>query len=348
MTPLERVTAVLAGRTPDRVPVCLHNFLHAVHEAGASMSAYRTDPAVVADVHLEALERYGHDCLCIDLDTTMLAEALGARAECAAGEPGRIVAPAIASLEEVKQLRPVDPNRDGRIGVLLDAIGSLARRVGKRVAIRGNCDQGPFSLACLVRGIQDFLIDLATDADNPAIGQLFEVCYASHLATHRAVKRAGAHFTSFGDSLSGPDVVAPALFARFARPYHRRLLDELAADGIVTALHICGNTTPIFDQLADYPFCGFEIDYKTDAAAAKRSIGARHVLFGNIDPSAVLTHGTRADVEAAARRLIDAWKPGGRFILNAGCAIPATAPADNIRTLVHAADKYGRYSSIGQ
>jgi uroporphyrinogen decarboxylase len=343
MTPLERVDAVLAGRTPDRVPVCLHNFLHAVHEEGASMAEYRTDPAVVANVHLAALERYQHDCLCIDLDTTMLAEAMGARAECSAEEPGRIVAPAIADLSEVDRLRPVDPQRDGRIPVLLDAIGRLSRQVGSRVAIRGDCDQGPFSLACLVRGIQQFLIDLATDPDNSAIVRLLEVCYDSHLETHRAVKKAGAHFTSFGDSLSGPDVIAPAMFARFAQPYQRGLLNELARDGIVTVLHVCGNTTAIFDQLADYPFCGFEIDYKTDALRAKRTIGAGHVLFGNIDPSAILTHGTPELVADAARRLIEVWKPGGKFILNAGCAIPATAPPANLHALVHAAVEHGQY-----
>lgn len=143
----------------------------------------------------------------------------------------------------------------------------------------------------MVRGIEDFLMDLATDPDNPAIQQLLEVCYQSHLATHRALFKAGAHFTSMGDSLGGPDVVSPKMFDRFARPYEERLVKDLAAAGIFTVIHICGDTTKILDSLAQYGFCGFELDYKTDAVKAKTTAGARHVLFGNIDPSAVIARG---------------------------------------------------------
>jgi len=44
MNSKQRVDAVIKGRLPDRVPVCLHNFLAAAREAGVSMWQYRTDP----------------------------------------------------------------------------------------------------------------------------------------------------------------------------------------------------------------------------------------------------------------------------------------------------------------
>jgi hypothetical protein len=34
MNSLQRVKAVLAGQIPDRVPVCLHNFIPAAREEG--------------------------------------------------------------------------------------------------------------------------------------------------------------------------------------------------------------------------------------------------------------------------------------------------------------------------
>ena len=92
MNSLERVKAVLAGQIPDRVPVCLHNFMLAAREAGIPMEEYRSDPEAMARAHLAALDKYGHDCILIDTDTTMLAEAMGATSECAPNEPGRIVA----------------------------------------------------------------------------------------------------------------------------------------------------------------------------------------------------------------------------------------------------------------
>ena len=90
----------------------------------------------------------------------MLAEAMGAGRDSTPGEPGHIAAPAISSLDEVDKLRPVDPERDGRIPVLLEAIRIMAAAVGGRVAIRGNCDQCAFSLAGLLRGMEDFMMDL--------------------------------------------------------------------------------------------------------------------------------------------------------------------------------------------
>lgn len=337
MNSLQRVQAVLAGQIPDRVPVCLHNFMLATREAGIPMEKYRADPQAIAQVHLQALEKYGHDCLLIDTDTTLLAEAMGAKSEWAPGEPGRIVAPAIRSLAEVDRLKVVNPDTDGRIPALLEGIRLLAKQVGNEVAIRGNADQMAFGLACLVRGIQDFLMELAAEPDSPAIVQLLQVCYQSHLAVHRALVRAGAHFTSLGDSLAGPDVVSPRMFDRFARPYEERLVRELAAEGIFTVIHICGNTSKILNSLSQYPFCGFELDYKTNAAAAKSKVGTRHVLFGNIDPSGVLARGTPEEVRRETRELISVWKPGGLFILNAGCAIPPLMPSENLRAFIETA-----------
>ncbi len=343
MNSLERVRTVLAGGIPDRVPVCLHNFMLAAREAGIRMEEYRVNPEAIARAHLQAVEKYGHDCILVDTDTTMLAEAMGARSKCAPNEPGRIVQPAIRSLDEVDRLKVINPGTDGRIPALLEAVRLMRKQIGNEVAIRGNADQAPFNLACLLRGIQEFLMELVEQPSNPRLAQLLEICYQSHLAVHQALAQAGAHLTSMGDGLAGPDVVSPRMFDRFARPYEIRLVRDLAANAIFVVIHICGDTTGILEMLCEHAPCGFELDYKTDAAKAKRIVGERHVLFGNIDPSSVLALGTVDQVREAARQLISTWKPGGRFILNAGCAIPPTTPPENIYALVGAAKEYGNY-----
>lgn len=343
MNSLQRVQTVLAGGIPDRVPVCLHNFMLAAHEAGVRMEDYRVNPEAIARVHLQAVEKYGHDCILVDTDTTMLAEAMGARSECAFDEPGRIVEPAIRSLDEVDKLRVVDPEKDGRIPAILEAVRLMSKQLGREVAIRGNADQGGFDLPCMVRGIENFLMDLLDHPDDPRLAQLMEVCYQSHLAVHRALIKAGAHLTSMGDSLASPDVTSPRLFQQFARPYEERLVRDLAADNIFVVIHICGDTSRILDILAEYDNCGFELDYKTDAVRAKQTAGQRHVLFGNVDPSGVLANGSVDEVRASTRDLISTWKSGGRFILNAGCAIPPTAPPENIRAMIETAKEYGSY-----
>jgi uroporphyrinogen decarboxylase len=67
------------------------------------------------------------------------------------------------------------------------------------------------------------------------------------------------------------------------------------------------------------------------------------VLFGNIDPSGVIARGTPAMIREKTRQLIALWKPGGLFVLNAGCAIPANTPEENLRALIATAHEEGRY-----
>ena len=59
MNSLERVQTVMAGGIPDRVPVCLHNFMLAAREADIRMEDYRVDPEAIARAHLQAVEKYG-------------------------------------------------------------------------------------------------------------------------------------------------------------------------------------------------------------------------------------------------------------------------------------------------
>ena len=43
------------------------------------------------------------------------------------------------------------------------------------------------------------------------------------------------------------------------------------------------------------------------------------------------------------RELISLWKPGGRFVLNSGCALPMSTPSENIRAFVQPAHDVGVY-----
>ncbi len=344
MNSRERVQAVLTGKIPDRVPVCLHNSHLAAAQAGISMAQYRQDPRAIAKAHLLALEMHGQDSLYLTIDTALLAEAMGAKSQQCDNEPAKVVAPAIPSLDAVDRLKVADPAVDGRLPVLVEATQIVAEQVGKEVAVRAGADQGPFDLACLVLGIDNFLTALACEPDHPGIPALLNVCYESHLALHRALIKVGAHYTSSGESLAGPDVVSPAMYERFARPHQEKMVTELAAEGIFAVIHICGDTTKILNSLAEYDYCGFEFDHKTDPLIAKQTVGARHVLFGNVDPSGVLALGTPQMVREKTRQLISAWKPAGRFVLNSGCALPSSTPAENIRAFIETAHEFGVYT----
>jgi uroporphyrinogen decarboxylase len=63
----------------------------------------------------------------------------------------------------------------------------------------------------------------------------------------------------------------------------------------------------------------------------------RAVFIGNLDPSGVLALGTPALVEEKTRELVGIFADTPRLIVNAGCAIPATTPPENLRAMIRAA-----------
>lgn len=60
-------------------------------------------------------------------------------------------------------------------------------------------------------------------------------------------------------------------------------------------------------------------------------------FIGNSDPTGVLAQGTPATVERRTHKLIDIFAHEARFILNPGCAIPASTPSENLRAMIRAA-----------
>ena len=339
MNGYERIRAAIEGRTPDRVPVMLHNFLLAAREAGFSQRRFRDDPAAITTSFIRAVETYEYDGVLIDVDTVTVAEALGVRVDHPEDQPARWLAPAIASLEAVKDLPPPDIAGFRRIRVWLDAVRRLKSHFGEEVYGRGNCDQAAFSLASMVRGPAEWMMDLVDEANREAAHRLLAYCHEAAIAFMRLMAGTGADMVSNGDSPAGPDLVSPAMYAEYAQPYERRLAQEAHALGLPYALHICGNTTRILPGMVATGADALELDSKTDVRAAREALKGRAAFIGNIDPSGVLALGTPELVEAKTRELLEVFAGVPGFILNAGCAIPAETPPANLRAMIAVAAK---------
>ena len=63
MTSLQRCMTVLQGGVPDRVPVCLENFMHAAAVAGYSVKEYCLDGEKMADAQIASWEKFGHNMI---------------------------------------------------------------------------------------------------------------------------------------------------------------------------------------------------------------------------------------------------------------------------------------------
>ena len=237
-----------------------------------------------------------------------------------------------------------DPLSSGRLCEWLEATRTLVDAIGDHVFVMGRADQGPFSIACLLRGTTQFMMDLLTE-DQKLIEDVLEYCRTISAVFAKAQKDAGAHATSIGDAFAGPNLISPDLYRQFALEPEKKLTQEVQDYGIPFSIHICGNTNGIIQDMGMTGARILEIDWMLDIKEARKLVPEDTVLMGNIDPSFPLVIGTSSDVEAAVKNVIEATG-GRRHIISSGCAMGRNTPPENFKAFIAAARKYGSYENI--
>jgi hypothetical protein len=145
----------------------------------------------------------------------------------------------------------------------------------------------------------------------------------------------------------GPPGMSPRIFDEFYWPYAKRMIDLVVNRGFKVWNHWDNDLTPNLETMravADgLPKGRIVMDFeKTDMAKAKEILGDKVCLYGNV-PSAMYVYGTPEEVDAYCKKLIEVCAPGGGYILGSECEVPWDAKPENIRAMLRAAEKYGRY-----
>jgi uroporphyrinogen decarboxylase len=333
MTGFERIQKALNGEWPDKRPVMLHNFMMAAAEAGYSMKAFRENSQNAADAFIQSAEKYKLDGIMIDFDTTLLAGAIGVHVDYPDNEPARIPKGLISSWEQMDDLEDVDISKNERVQIWLETCRLIKSHFGDEVYVRGNCDQAPFSIASMVRGAQEWLLDLMIPGKE--VLQLLEYCTKVSCQFIDLMVQTGVDMVSNGDSPAGPEMISPEMFREFALPYEKKLVEVAHGHGLPYINHICGNTDLILEDMLKSGTDGLELDYKTDIHLILKHLVESKLFIGNIDPSGVLAFGNTQTVRAKTLELLEIYKNSPRLVVNAGCAIPSETPSENIKELVN-------------
>jgi MtaA/CmuA family methyltransferase len=347
MTSLQRVICVLNGELPDRVPISILSFQNAARFAGMSVGEYCRSGQRMAEAQLAYWHEFRHDIVDIENGVAAMAEAVGCRVEYPDNEPPWIVESAIRSLDQVDTLPQVDPAGSPSLVELIRATGMLADRLGKEVCIRGESDQGPFSLAAEILGPERFLLALLDPDSRPGVERLLGYAEEQVFKLACAQAAAGSHCTLIGESLAGPDVCSPELYRRFALPYEQRLVRRLRKKNIALGIHICGNATAIVDDMIRSGASYLELDHKIEADKVRKLTADRVTLFGTLDPVELLCRGTEEEIRIQIRKDIELYAPGGGYVLSPGCTLPYDTPFENVRALVEAGRSFGVYNDRG-
>ncbi len=132
-------------------------------------------------------------------------------------------------------------------------------------------------------------------------------------------------------------------FEKFYWPSLKKTIDALIEEGFMVSLFAEGAYNERLEYIGDFPkgWVTWMFD-KTDMARAKKMIGDKCCISGNVPGSIVIT-GTPRQVKEECRKLIETCAPGGGYILAGGCTATETKNPANFRAFMEAAREYGMY-----
>jgi len=346
MTGLERCLKTLNHEIPDRIPVLPQDSHVAAYLGGVDFIDWAYDPDKRAKASIEQRERFDFDGTILCGETTILAEAAGAEVVFSKEQCPRWKAGCIDDYRQLDDMRIVDPQKDGRLSVWVDTCRQVAEAIGKEYFVVGRADQGAFSMASMLRGMTEFMMDLVMAEEDPElkeqIHRLLRYCNDCQFAFVKAMKAAGAHMVTTGDSIAGPSVCSPDFYYEYCLPYETDMVKRCNEIGIPFSVHICGNAEAILDRWMEAKMAMIEIDHKTDFSVARKATRGICTILGNIDTTMMFLEGYDAVFEAA-RQVIELNKPDAELILSSGCLLSSQTPPENLQALSDAAREFGRF-----
>jgi uroporphyrinogen decarboxylase len=288
------------------------------------------DPGLATEVTLQPLERFPLDAAILFSDILTVPDAMGLGLAFAEGEGPRFERPLIDEAA-IAALKVPDP---GRLQYVYDAVASIKRALSGSVPLIGFAGS-PFTLAC-------YMIEGASSAD---FGRVRRMLYARPDLLHRVLTinaeavgeylaqqaAHGADALMIFDTWGG--LLASDAYEVFSLSYIKLILKHLRdQDCRLPAIVFTKGGGQWLERIAACGCDAVGLDWTTDIAAARRQVGARVALQGNLDPMVLLT--TPEATREAAIAVIRAAGPEPGHIFNLGHGILPSTPPENVAALV--------------
>jgi len=222
------------------------------------------DGGLLAAGHCRAFELYEHRPVVVGIDIYNLeAEAYGAKVQEPRGNGMPAVSSApLSSARQVLALDPLNPGRDGRIGMVIKAAKRIAQKhpsADLRVPL-----SGPFSIAANLIGFENLLCEVR---ENPGLARE-ALCHlvAGQVSFCREIVKEGLGIAFF-ESAAAPPMLSPENFRRVELAALKMVLQETGAiTGQAVPCVIGGDTYPVLDALLEtgtgYLICPYETDQR--------------------------------------------------------------------------------------
>jgi len=236
-------------RQPRVIPFAPSVYEHAARMIDRSPWDVSRDGDLLSKGHCEAFRLYNHNPVVVGIDIYNLeAEAYGAPVN----QPDANGIPAITkhpygTVKELLGLEPLDPRKDGRIPMVIEAAKHVAEECPQtdvRVPL-----SGPFSLAANLVGFESLLCEIYTDPE--LVGRTLRHLVAGQVEFCKEVVRQGLDIAFF-ESAATPPLLAPHQFRDIEMGALVKIMEETSEIvGHPVPCIMGGDTLPILDYILD-------------------------------------------------------------------------------------------------
>jgi len=205
---------------------------------------------------------------------------------------------------------------------------------------------GPFTIACALRGATEFCTDLYADPDFfHAVMHLITEATITRIEAYR--KRLGQPVESeaWGFADDSVQLLSVETYSEYVLPYHKRLMDHFGPKG-PNSIHLCGNATHLFPTIRDaMNVQSFDTGFPVDHGALRKALGPDVEIYGGPHVE-ILRSGSEGEVRAVARAILESGiMEGGRFVLREGNNVAPGTPPANLAAMYETCKQYGRYDA---
>jgi uroporphyrinogen decarboxylase len=295
---------------------------------------------LATEVTLQPLERYPLDAAILFSDILTVPDAMGLGLAFADGEGPRFA----RTTADEPTIRGLEVPDMGKLRYVFDAVREIKGALRGRIPLIGFAGS-PFTLACYMiegGGSADFAAVRCMASARPDLLHRLVGVNAQAVAAYLNEQiAAGADAVMIFDTWGG--LLTANAYRSFSLGSMRAVLGLLlpAPDGrrVPTIVFTKGGGQWL-DDIAACGASGVGLDWTTDLADARRRVGAKVALQGNLDPLVLLTDPDTIGREAAA--VVRAAGPAPGHIFNLGHGVVPTTPPENVAALVDAVHRESR------
>ncbi len=305
------------------------------------------NPAMACEVTLQPLARYDLDAAILFSDILTVPDAMGLGLYFSDGEGPRFERP----LREEWAIRDLSaPDPWDHLRYVMDAVSEIRRALNNSVPLIG-FSGSPYTLACyMVEGASstDYRCIKSMLYNRPdLLHRILSVTADAVSAYLNAQIESGAQavmiFDSWGGSLSA------AAYQEFSLPYLRRIIATLIrqqnGERVPSIVFTKGGGLWL-ESIADIGCDAIGVDWTIDIGEARRRVGHRVALQGNLDPGVLFA--TPETIAAEAGKVLASYGADGTgHVFNLGHGISQFTPPENVTALVDAVHTRSRLLRSG-